>query len=442
MNNLAKVSSADIKTIDRTRFVLPKINVKKLLLCPYGATIFPIFVLLSALFFPPSLYKYYVNEPNYIFLNFLVVIYVLVCLVFYSLGVYISDFKLAYRLNLFKKKIGLSPFTYIGIVAIITIALQLLFIIIFNVYFAKTAGLSLFLVSLLGKGELVKVVSREISIPLGLGAIPTFILGFEFWLLYQLYKLGELEYQSRKQEKSLRILIWLSLFLNLLVNIITVNRPVLLVLIIGFYVIYAYFNKRGPLSGLVKLFFTIMIVFIVTSILRWAAGAKGEISYLLLSRYIGYLIAPYNRLALIIDGNLSYKLPKLFYLLPICKIPFINIVFYPSYSELNFLYAYPALASAGLNTSYNMTTLFGAMYETLGIAAPAYFAIWGIVGNRLFHSFKEGRTFGIVFYPLFYSSVALWIVDVNYFLMMFFYFFYAYLVLIIYNAMVKPKRCF
>lgn len=44
-----------------------KISLRKLFVSPYGATIFPIFVLVVAFLFPPDLYQYYINEPDYMF---------------------------------------------------------------------------------------------------------------------------------------------------------------------------------------------------------------------------------------------------------------------------------------------------------------------------------------------------------------------------------------
>jgi hypothetical protein len=47
-----------------------KINIRKMILTPYGATLFPVLLLFISFIFPPSLYEHYVNEPNYMFLNF------------------------------------------------------------------------------------------------------------------------------------------------------------------------------------------------------------------------------------------------------------------------------------------------------------------------------------------------------------------------------------
>jgi len=417
-----------------------KISLRKLFVSPYGATVFPIFVLVVAFLFPPKLYQYYMNEPDYTFLNFPLVLYVLTCLIFYYMGIFISNFKLPYRINFFKriKRIRLNYFTYIKIIAFVVIFLEILFIVVFNLYFTKTAHVNILAVCLSGAGDLIKAYSHKLNIPFGLGGIPAFVIGLEFWLLYHMYYL-ENKYKYLRKFKYLRFLILLSVLLFILESIITVGRSGLTMFILGWMMIYIYFHRANLLDKLIKLFLIIVIIFAVTSILRW--GGSGEnLLYLIFSKFIGYTIADYNRAALIISGKLSgvnYGIPKIFYVFPVLKIPLTNIVFFDlrDTSPLSLL----AVRDAGLNPSYNMSTLFGGIYQAIGVGAFIYFAILGIIGNKLFISFKRKRTFGIIFYPLFYASVALWIVSVNYFIMCFLYYFYAFIVVATYNMLFKPK---
>jgi hypothetical protein len=87
-----------------------------------------------------------------------------------------------------------------------------------------------------------------------------------------------------------------------------------------------------------------------------------------------------------------------------------------------------------------MATLFGGIYQSIGVATPLYFTMLGFIGNRLYISFKNGKTFGIIFYPLFYASVALWMIDVNIFFMFFLYFLYSFIFVALYEAFVNIKR--
>lgn len=417
-----------------------KINIKNLFINPYGPTIFPLFLLFVSLIFPPSLYESYVGEPDYMFLNIKILAFVLLCTFFYYIGVFISNYKPLFSFNLIKKKVKVSPFAYIGIISVLTIVLQLIFVFLMFIYFNKTLHLNLLEIVLSGKGQLIKdYLGKEVRIPFGLGSIPLFVTGIEFWLLYKLYTFqADLNDLKKFRElKYLEISIVVSLVLFIISNIITLNRPTLMIFLIGWFVIYSYFNKGSIFYRVVKLSITVVLIYAITSILRWASGSE-NLTDLVLGRLLGYTVADFNRLALILEGKLSYVeagVPRIFYILPILKIPLTNIEFF-NLRETSPL-ALSAVGSAGLNSDYNMATLFGGIYQSIGIATPIYFTVLGFIGSRLYISFKRGKTFGIMLYPLFYASVALWMIDVNVFFMFFPYFFYAFVLMMFYDNFIE-----
>ncbi|MCY0866645.1 MAG: hypothetical protein OWQ49_03710, partial [Aquificaceae bacterium] len=398
------------------------------------------FLLFVSLIFPPSLYESYVGEPDYMFLNIKMLAFVLLCVFFYYIGVFISNYKPLFSFNLIKKKVKVSPFAYIGIISVLTIVLQLIFVFLMFIYFNKTLHLNLLEIVLSGKGQLIKdYLGKEVRIPFGLGGIPLFVTGIEFWLLYKLYTFqADLNDLKKFRElKYLEISIVVSLVLFIISNIITLNRPTLMIFLIGWFVIYSYFNKGSIFYRVVKLFITVVLIFAITSILRWASGSE-NLTDLVLGRLLGYTVADFNRLALIIEGKLSYVdagVPRIFYILPILKIPLTNIEFF-DLRETSSL-ALSAVGSAGLNSDYNMATLFGGIYQSIGVATPIYFTVLGFIGSRLYISFKRGKTFGIMLYPLFYASVALWMIDVNVFFMFFPYFFYAFVLMMFYDNFIE-----
>ncbi|MEM3988771.1 MAG: hypothetical protein QXZ22_09295 [Sulfolobales archaeon] len=417
-----------------------KINIKNLFINPYGPTIFPLFLLFVSLIFPPSLYESYVGEPDYMFLNIKILAFVLLYTFFYFIGVFISNYKPLFSFNLIKKKVKVSFFVYIGTISALTIVLQLIFVFLMFIYFNKTLHLNLLEIVLSGKGQLIKdYLGKEVRIPFGLGNIPLFVTGIEFWLLYKLYTFqADLNDLKKFRElKYLEISIVVSLVLFIISNIITLNRPTLMIFLIGWFVIYSYFNKGSIFYRVVKLSITVVLIYAITSILRWASGSE-NLTDLVLGRLLGYTVADFNRLALILEGKLSYVeagVPRIFYILPILKIPLTNIEFF-NLRETSPL-ALSAVGSAGLNSDYNMATLFGGIYQSIGIATPIYFTVLGFIGSRLYISFKRGKTFGIMLYPLFYASVALWMIDVNVFFMFFPYFFYAFVLMMFYDNFIE-----
>jgi hypothetical protein len=91
------------------------------ILTPYGATLFPLLLLFISFIFPPLLYEHYVDEPNYMFLNFKMLVFGLLCVFFYYIGISISNYRPLFNFRLIKKKIKLSIFSYLGIILAIVI---------------------------------------------------------------------------------------------------------------------------------------------------------------------------------------------------------------------------------------------------------------------------------------------------------------------------------
>jgi len=421
-----------------------KMNTHKMLLSPYGATLIPLLLLFISFIFPPSLYEHYVNEPDYMFLNFKILAFGLLCVFFYYIGISISNYRPLFNFRLINKKIKLSIFSYLGIILVIVILLQLLSISLFFVYFYKVVYLPLLEIVISGKGQLIKdYLGTEVKIPFGLGALPNFIIGIKFWLLYKWYAFQtELSHLSKGKYFKLRILILLSITLFIISNIIIlVNRPLLMIFLLGWFLIYSYFNKGSIFGRIVKLSIMIVLIFIIVQILRSAGvGSYESFDKLVLDTLLGYTIADFNRFALMIEGKLSYVdagISRIFYILPVLKIPLTNVVFF-DISEYSLL-SLSAVGNAGLNSFYNMATLFGGIYQSIGMATPLYFTVLGFIGNRLYISFKNGKTFGILFYPLFYTSVALWMIDINYFFMYFLYFYYSFIFVVLYEAFIRNR---
>jgi len=82
--------------------------------------------------------------------------------------------------------------------------------------------LNLLEIVLSGKGQLIKdYLGKEVRIPFGLGNIPLFVTGIEFWLLYKLYTFqADLNDLKKFRElKYLEISIVVSLVLFIISNI-------------------------------------------------------------------------------------------------------------------------------------------------------------------------------------------------------------------------------
>ena len=413
-----------------------KIDIKSFITTPYGATIFPIFLLFISFFLPPEVYEYYVKEPNYMFMNFSMFSFVLLCVLYYYIGVFIFRFKPILNLDPLSK-VQIPP-AFIKFIALINILLCFLYLFLIFYYLSQYLQISPIDI-VKGKGQYIKdYLGSAVIIPYGLGGLPNLSLGLQIFVCYYYY------YAFYLGINTLTKYFYVSSAVFIITSILSVNRPVLFIYLISWFLIYTFFKNRvGLIKNLTGLFLVIIVLFIIISLIR-----EGKINLtFLLDRLSGYTIAAYNRLALILSGDLSYVkagIPANFYLLPVLKIPLTDLVFHDirEYSRISL----ETVGSAGLNSSYNMATLFGGIYQAVGIATPLYFFFLGVIGSRLYIAFKRRHPFGILFYPLFYASVAFWMIDVNMFFFFFSHFIISYIafavILILYKiiASLTNKR--
>jgi hypothetical protein len=410
-----------------------KLKFKDFIISPYGATLFPLLLLLISFLFPPSLYESYMEEPNYTFLNVKMFIFVLLCIFFYYIGVFISSYRPLFRFNFIKGKNKWEVsyyYFFLKTTALLIIIAELLFIFFVYQYFNKILQDNLLKIILSAKAQLLKgYLIKGIDLPFGMAGLQYLLIGVEFWLIYRFESFKNHLFKSKLDRFS--IYISLSVFLFIVINILTLNRTALMSFLAGLFLLRFYFNNK-IYNELLKLFIAIVVLFILISILRFG----GDIE--VFSNFLGYTIVNFNRLAAVLEEKLNYisaGVPNIFYLFPIPRIPLIGINFYDfeSLAEVTL----SAAEASGLNPNYNMSTLFSGIYQSIGIFTPIYFTILGFIGRRLYISFKDGRTFGIILYPLFYASLVLSIDEVNIFILFLPYCIYAYIFIIIYENFIK-----
>jgi len=408
---------------------------KKILISPIGPLIFPLFLFIIAFIIPPNIYEYYINEKDYIFLNINVLLYILIVIFFYWIGVYVSNFKINNKYTYITSLRNKGKINFLFIVVLLVLGIELIYIFVLNQYYKAYLGNSMFLILLSGVGDIIKQ-SGTPTLPYHLNAVPRLFPAIMFWLLYEvyspLYKNSFLTWQIKK-------LIFFESFLLAVILLISSDRTMFSILFLGWICIYMYYNPKKSFKTLLYIFLVVVAMFILTSLLRWSLTTGNDISFLLISKFMGYTLANYNRLALILTGELNYHLPEGFYLFPIMNIPLLNIFPYEKLKDFTDFadITLSAVNNTGLNAHYNQCTLFGGMFQELGIATPLYFFFLGIIGNRLFHSFKKGSLIGIVMYPLFWASVALWSSDINIFVYNIIYFIMA---LFLINAFIFTLR--
>lgn len=423
-----------------------RIVANELIFSPFTPTIFPIFLLFISFIFPPDIYEYYINEKNLMFLNLKMLLFGILCTFFYFAGVYIST-KLKPILLLTKEEINQKFISYLIFLSCFIIVIHIISLVFMSIEFLKVVGISIYQLAIQGTSQLIKdTLGKEVRLPFGLGGVTAFTPGILFYVIARYYYMKKLfqGYSSQmKKLQKLKILIYVSIFVFLIFNILTVNRPSITIFLLGWLCIYLHFygtSFQKLTMTLIKVSFGIVAIFIIVSIVRWG-GTYENLIYMVMERLIGYTIANFNRFAFIIDDRLSYVsngVPAIFYIFPITKVPLTDIVFF-DFLELSKA-SLGAVGELGLNSSYNMATLFAGIYQAIGYFALVYFIALGIFGGRLYNSFKNGTIAGVIFYPLFFSSVALWMIDVNVFFLSFPYTLYAFLFIIFTRSLWKISK--
>lgn len=162
-----------------------KIDIKSFITTPYGATIFPIVLLFISFFLPPEVYEYYVKEHNYMFMNYSMLSCVLLCALYYYIGVFIFRFKPILNLDPLSK-VQLPP-AFIKFIALINILLCFLFLFLIFYYLSQYLQVSPIDI-IKGQGQNIKdYLGSAVIIPYGLGGLLNLSLGLQIFVCYYYY---------------------------------------------------------------------------------------------------------------------------------------------------------------------------------------------------------------------------------------------------------------
>lgn len=172
-------------------------------------------------------------------------------------------------------------------------------------------------------------------------------------------------------------------------------------------------SKRYILT-LLWFFLALLGLFAILSYLR---GNK-DVARLVQS-IAGYTVASYNRLAFLLQGNLTYPYAGsgVYAFRFLTHVPLLHrwidvgdILGMPDKLAVWFS-EFPAVYWAGLNPSYIWSSAFGYVYSDIRFGIFPYFFVIGFVSAALWRQIIQGRTIGVVLYPWFAFSVLFWMGD-------------------------------
>lgn len=397
----------------------------KLFLSPYFLILYQLFLLIFSITLNPVIYTYYIDEPNLMYKNASMFLLVMLDIFSFSIGVFLS-----YMLPLLKT-VNLGKFIYIPKKSyyIIPLIIPQIMVILFILKFLKDNWnyLDLILINATVYKNVKKVNFFYFSIFILIGAL--------FWVIKR---------KKHTESNFLQLLIMISIVEVIISSILMVDRALIIPFIIGLFVIY-YSNCRK--LGIKKLLFTfsiIGVVFITYGYFRQGMPEFHDASYLLTRQVLGYTFASYNRLAALLNGDLTYYYAKTgYYLFPfLAHVPLLHYILPNVYGVTPkevWLQEFNDIVNSPLVPEFIWSTIYGYIFSVLGWFSPIFFAFVGILTGYMWRNFHRNKTLGIIMYPWIYACIILLFAGNIIFFPHFIALLYSFMFIIFWETLFHPK---
>ncbi len=357
-------------------------------------------VFMISFFFPGDFYEKLMGERYYMGLNYAALFYYFFYSSFFIIGFYFSCWLMVFFVS---NRGGLlvSPVLFLGF---------LFFVCLVNFYYTyANFSSSDVLIGLLvsQQGYLIKE-SDEFKLAGGLFNI--FAIGF-FWIGYYFYRIGLLG-NSKRFSSILLVLLFLSV---VVASIVRLTRGELIPLLVGMGVIFFY---TSSVAAVYKRYFYVLASFILV-VLAFVSfsGLRGEVDYnKIISDILAYTVASYNRLALLINGQLDYAhAGKGLY---ISSFVSFNLLFnditgfsrymdWPGYLDV-WRSEFDGVSRAGLNGDIIWITAPGYVYLDFGWFAFVFALFSGLMYGVFWKLWVGRYVLGLVVYPWMAFCLLFW----------------------------------
>lgn len=385
-------------------------------LSPVFASVLMSILGLMFTFFPPKMYSDLLFEKSYMYLDYTLWTFVLLCVGGFIAGCMYSQFIM--------KKLAVE---YLPPVLVkrqylnILVLTALLLIWMRLGYTVNSLGIGLTLDVLGGNPGISITEYRNIYDSLQSRGFLPWIFSITFVIL----NAGLWYALSGHGNIYMKAMIFLGYVGVILQALLSQTRGSLLISLGGIFLIYISNKIVSQRADLARLAFTILIVitavsfaFIAIDIRR--GGLLSNSSNGFLYTLVGYFISEFNRLSRILDGSLvipdagsqSYAFYNLLYPPLSGRISLFNfgsmLGFKPVDYAQSWTQSFLAVRSAGLNENFNWYTVFGAVFSDLKWFSPFWFFGYGVLCQFFWIHFKRGSLLGIVVYPWFWISILTW----------------------------------
>jgi hypothetical protein len=377
---------------------------------PYAIALFSYLIFLFSWVFPPETYSSYMSERDLLYLNWPTFFYYSLCVLAFVAGIrLIRIFARGPRDTSVPTASVNAPLLYL--------ALPLILSAFYCLGFVVTLGGHIDFVSLRAsqQGEAIKAANG--SSMMNEGAWNASLIVTSAVLLWAAYRFFQL-----KMKRGNRIIFYLVFAMTLsaafLVCVATVARGDLIPIMTGLIIIYTFVKTRSEGARIGRILLTlvgagagIVGAFSALAFLRGSAGGKA-----LVASFLGYTIVSYNRMAAVVTGVMHYANEGHFiYVFPLIVnnnrlnsiIPLRDYFGWPDAVQ-QWKTEFMSVISAGLNSSYNWSGLFGYLYSDLGWWSALYMFFFGIMAGIFWSRFCAGKTDGILWYLAIAYSILMW----------------------------------
>jgi hypothetical protein len=241
-----------------------------------------------------------------------------------------------------------------------------------------------------------------------------FVSGVVWWSVWRYYQFGT-AWRGKLLVRLVQVLAAVAVFIF---TSLVLSKHLVTVLFTGLAV--CYLVRKNLLKQLswnlvakTALLFAVAgsLVFFFVSFLKGASDPDTQIS-----TFIGYSVAPYNRLAALLHGQLHFEYSgRGIYFSSFLSfnrlinevIPFRKALDLPDYynwwwSEFN------SVGRAGLSSSLIFVSTFGDLFLELRWLTPLYLIFYGLLYGLTWRWMVAGRLIGIVLYPYFAYCILFW----------------------------------
>jgi hypothetical protein len=376
---------------------------------PYGLAAVSLLFFLFAWTFPPGLYTRYADEPDLMFLDPASLLFFLLCVLAFVVGLAVVDFFFPVR-GLSRAKIAtrISPMWFLLLPLIAGTAPTVYSCILL---LRNNVNLLEFLFAA-DAARLKAEGGMDISGTLGLASVA--LMGITWWAIWRSHQLDLHGWRSF----AVRFAIIAATASMLTSAVLKVGRGEFMPILAGIAILFllgkhvegkltpaSLFRHSTAFAAL------IVLLFLAFSMLRGSVGGER-----LASEMVGYTISSYNRLAAILNGRLRYPFSgrglylsafvafndtfnKVFHVSRIFAWPDFDTVWQSEFA---------AVSGAGLNGFMIWSGSFGYIFSDLGWFSPLLLFVYGLMTGTVWRWLKLDRTLGVILYPWFAFCILFW----------------------------------